>query len=314
MLGLTRKQARERFDEIIAFAELEEFVDLKLKNYSSGMSVRLAFSVAIQVDADVLLVDEVLAVGDAAFQQKCFEQFQRLKREGKTIVFVTHDMGAVERFCDRAMLLERGEMRLDRRAARDRARLQRAQLRPPAVDDGARATTAATATARRREIQRRLVRGRRRRADHGARPGRAAAHVREVRFHERVEHPIFALPPAQRAAPHDLRHVDSSAPRARPGTFERRRRRAWSERRARRTGSRPAATRSRRRSRGRARRRRARLREDLARCVVHGRAADGRHRRAAAPDRAASGRERARRATRPAPVDHRARRSGASGT
>ena len=101
MLGLTRKQARERFDEIIAFAELEEFIDLKLKNYSSGMSVRLGFSTAIQVDADVLLVDEVLAVGDAAFQAKCFAEFERMKREGRTILFVTHDMGAVERFCDR---------------------------------------------------------------------------------------------------------------------------------------------------------------------------------------------------------------------
>jgi ABC-type polysaccharide/polyol phosphate transport system ATPase subunit len=110
MLGLTRRQARERFDEIIAFAGLEEFLDLKLKNYSSGMSVRLAFSVAIQVDADVLLVDEVLAVGDAAFQQKCFEEFYRLKDEGRTIVLVTHDMSAVERFCERAMLLERGRM------------------------------------------------------------------------------------------------------------------------------------------------------------------------------------------------------------
>lgn len=110
MLGLTRKQALERFDEIIAFAELEEFVDLKLKNYSSGMSVRLGFAVAVQVDADVLLVDEVLAVGDAAFQQKCFDQFERLKAEGRTIVFVTHDMGSVRRFCDRAMLIERGEL------------------------------------------------------------------------------------------------------------------------------------------------------------------------------------------------------------
>jgi ABC-type polysaccharide/polyol phosphate transport system ATPase subunit len=110
MLGLTRKQALERFDEIIAFAELEEFVDLKLKNYSSGMSVRLGFAVAIQVDADVLLVDEVLAVGDASFQQKCFDEFYRLKAEGRTIAFVTHDMGSVRRFCDRAMLLERGEM------------------------------------------------------------------------------------------------------------------------------------------------------------------------------------------------------------
>ena len=110
MLGLTRKQALDRFDEIIAFAELEEFVDLKLKNYSSGMSVRLGFAVAIQVDADVLLVDEVLAVGDASFQQKCFDQFERMKADGRTIVFVTHDMDAVRRFCDRAMLIERGEM------------------------------------------------------------------------------------------------------------------------------------------------------------------------------------------------------------
>jgi ABC-type polysaccharide/polyol phosphate transport system ATPase subunit len=110
MLGLTRKEARERFDEVIAFAELEEFLELKLKNYSSGMYVRLAFSVAVQVDADVLLIDEVLAVGDAAFQQKCFDQFNRLKTEGKTIVLVTHDMGAVSRMCDRAMLMERGRV------------------------------------------------------------------------------------------------------------------------------------------------------------------------------------------------------------
>ena len=110
MLGLTRQQARERFDDIIAFAELEDFLDLKLKNYSSGMTVRLAFSVAIQVDAEVLLIDEVLAVGDASFQQKCFAEFHRLKDEGRTILFVTHDMSAVERFCDRAMLIEKGRM------------------------------------------------------------------------------------------------------------------------------------------------------------------------------------------------------------
>jgi ABC-type polysaccharide/polyol phosphate transport system ATPase subunit len=110
MLGLSRRRANERFDEVIAFAELEEFIDLKLKNYSSGMLVRLAFATAIEVDAEILLIDEVLAVGDAAFQQKCFEQFFRLKREGKTIVFVSHDMHSVERFCDRAMLMERGDM------------------------------------------------------------------------------------------------------------------------------------------------------------------------------------------------------------
>jgi ABC-type polysaccharide/polyol phosphate transport system ATPase subunit len=110
MLGLSRKQAMERFEHVVAFAELEGFMDLRLKNYSSGMLVRLAFATAIQVDAEILLIDEVLAVGDAAFQQKCFEEFFRLKREGKTIVFVSHDMYSVERFCTRAMLMEHGQM------------------------------------------------------------------------------------------------------------------------------------------------------------------------------------------------------------
>jgi ABC-type polysaccharide/polyol phosphate transport system ATPase subunit len=110
MLGLSPREARKRVDSVIEFAGLKEFEELKLKNYSSGMHVRLAFSVAIQVDADVLLVDEILAVGDAAFQQKCFDVFNRLRDEGKTIVFVTHDMGALKRFCHRAMLLERGSM------------------------------------------------------------------------------------------------------------------------------------------------------------------------------------------------------------
>jgi ABC-type polysaccharide/polyol phosphate transport system ATPase subunit len=110
MLGLSPREARARYERVIEFAELEEFQDLKLKNYSSGMHVRLAFSVAIQVDADILLIDEVLAVGDAAFQQKCFDVFNRMREEGRTIVFVTHDMSAVTRFCHRAMLLERGEV------------------------------------------------------------------------------------------------------------------------------------------------------------------------------------------------------------
>jgi len=110
MLGLSPREARARYERVIEFAELEEFQDLKLKNYSSGMHVRLAFSVAIQVDAEILLIDEVLAVGDAAFQQKCFDVFSRMREEGRTIVFVTHDMSAVTRFCHRAMLLERGEI------------------------------------------------------------------------------------------------------------------------------------------------------------------------------------------------------------
>jgi ABC-type polysaccharide/polyol phosphate transport system ATPase subunit len=109
MLGLTPTEARSRVDEVIDFAELHEFTDLKLKNYSSGMQVRLAFSVMIQVDADILLIDEVLAVGDAAFQQKCYDEFHRLRDERKTILFVTHDMPSVKRFCDRAMLIERGD-------------------------------------------------------------------------------------------------------------------------------------------------------------------------------------------------------------
>jgi ABC-type polysaccharide/polyol phosphate transport system ATPase subunit len=108
MMGLSPREARSRYQSVIEFAELEEFQDLKLKNYSSGMHVRLAFSVAIQVDADILLIDEVLAVGDAAFQQKCFDVFNEMRDSGKTIIFVTHDMGSLQRFCHRALLLERG--------------------------------------------------------------------------------------------------------------------------------------------------------------------------------------------------------------
>jgi ABC-type polysaccharide/polyol phosphate transport system ATPase subunit len=110
MLGLSPREARRRADAVIDFAGLGEFLDLKLKNYSSGMLVRLAFSVMIQVDADVLLIDEVLAVGDAAFQQKCYDEFNRIREQGRTVLLVTHAMSAVERFCDRAMLLERGRV------------------------------------------------------------------------------------------------------------------------------------------------------------------------------------------------------------
>src|SRR5947209_17982647 len=112
MMGLTPREARARFDHIIAFAELEQFVELKLKNYSSGMQVRLAFSVMVQSGAEILLIDEVLAVGDAAFQQRCLDEFYRLRSEGKTIVLVTHDMAMVERFCHRALLLADGEILL----------------------------------------------------------------------------------------------------------------------------------------------------------------------------------------------------------
>jgi ABC-2 type transport system ATP-binding protein len=108
MMGLTPKEVRRRLDAIIEFAELEEFADLKLKNYSSGMLVRLAFSVMMEADADVLLIDEVLAVGDASFQQKCADAFHEMKAKGKTIVLVTHEMETVEDYCHRAMLISDG--------------------------------------------------------------------------------------------------------------------------------------------------------------------------------------------------------------
>ncbi len=108
MLGLSPREARQRFDSVIDFAELGDFVEMKIKNYSSGMLVRLAFAVMIHVDAEILLIDEVLAVGDAAFQQKCYDEFERIRASGATVLFVTHDMSAVQRFCDRALLLEHG--------------------------------------------------------------------------------------------------------------------------------------------------------------------------------------------------------------
>jgi ABC-type polysaccharide/polyol phosphate transport system ATPase subunit len=111
MMGVGRRMARRRLDAVLEFAELEEFVDLKLKNYSSGMMVRLAFAVMVEADADVMLVDEVLAVGDAAFAQKCMDVFRDKRDAGKTLVLVTHDMATVQAFCDRAMLLHDGTQR-----------------------------------------------------------------------------------------------------------------------------------------------------------------------------------------------------------
>jgi len=110
MMGLTPQEARDRLDAVLDFAELGEFVDLKLKNYSSGMLVRLGFSLMMEVDADVLLIDEVLAVGDAAFQQKCGDAFREMKELGKTVVLVTHDMKTVEEFCHRALLIDGGRI------------------------------------------------------------------------------------------------------------------------------------------------------------------------------------------------------------
>ena len=191
MLGLTRKQARERFDEIIAFAELEEFLDLKLKNYSSGMSVRLGFSVAVQTDADILLVDEVLAVGDAAFQQKCFEQFEALKAAGKTIVFVTHDMSAVERFCDRAMLLERGEVvTIDapETVARKYNQLNFGRIVQEVVDDDGDERVGGGSA----EIKAAWFEDGGHRRQAAIPQGEFVIVCVEIEFHEDMEHPIFA--------------------------------------------------------------------------------------------------------------------------
>lgn len=108
LLGFSRKEISAMYNEIVDFAELSEFMDERLKNYSSGMQVRLAFSIAIKAKGDILLLDEVLAVGDAAFQQKCFDYFEQLKKEKKTIIIVTHDMNAVKRFCNRALIIRDG--------------------------------------------------------------------------------------------------------------------------------------------------------------------------------------------------------------
>lgn len=109
LLGFSHIEVEAMYDDIVKFAELEKFMDQKLKNYSSGMQVRLAFSIAIRADTDILLLDEVLAVGDSNFQNKCFDFFNKIRHE-KTIIFVSHDMGSVKRFCDRALLLEKGEI------------------------------------------------------------------------------------------------------------------------------------------------------------------------------------------------------------
>lgn len=113
LLGFSRSEMDKLYPQIVEFAELERFMDQKLKNYSSGMQVRLAFSIAIQAKSDILLIDEVLAVGDEAFQRKCMDYFVRLKRDKQTVVFVTHDMAQVRRFCDRAIYVETGKIIAD---------------------------------------------------------------------------------------------------------------------------------------------------------------------------------------------------------
>jgi ABC-2 type transport system ATP-binding protein len=111
LLGFSSKEVRKMYKDIVDFAELERFMDQKLKNYSSGMQVRLAFSIAIRAHSDILLIDEVLAVGDADFQRKCYNYFHKLKKGRTTVIFVTHDMGAVVEYCDRAMLIDENKIK-----------------------------------------------------------------------------------------------------------------------------------------------------------------------------------------------------------
>ncbi|CUU37606.1 MAG: ABC transporter ATP-binding protein [Armatimonadetes bacterium] len=113
ILGLTRRQVAERLPEIIAFAELEDYIDAPIRTYSSGMLMRLGFAIAAHVDADILLVDEVLAVGDARFQQKCYRKIHEFQEQGRTILFVSHDMEAVRQVAQRALWLDKGVLRAD---------------------------------------------------------------------------------------------------------------------------------------------------------------------------------------------------------
>ena len=113
IFGLTRKEIDSRIDEIIEFSELEDFIDNPVRTYSSGMYMRLAFSVAINVDAEILLIDEILAVGDQHFQDKCFKKLESLKDSGKTIVIVTHSLTSVENLCSRAVWLKDGKIEMD---------------------------------------------------------------------------------------------------------------------------------------------------------------------------------------------------------
>jgi ABC-type polysaccharide/polyol phosphate transport system ATPase subunit len=113
LLGLSKQQIKQREESIIEFAEIGEFIDAPVKQYSSGMYMRLAFAVATEVDPDILLIDEILGVGDAGFQEKCFDRLQQFRGRGKTILFVSHNMASVRRFCDRVLLMVKGELLAD---------------------------------------------------------------------------------------------------------------------------------------------------------------------------------------------------------
>ncbi|MCU0856553.1 MAG: ABC transporter ATP-binding protein [Rhodobacteraceae bacterium] len=149
MLGLTKREITRRFDEIVEFAELEDFIDAPVKTYSSGMYMRLGFAVAIHVDPDVLLIDEVLAVGDEAFTHKCLDKFAEFRRRNKTVLLVTHALNLVERFCDEALWLNEGRARAMGRAASSRptsptSRNRKSATWPPPTRRRRRPSTSAT--------------------------------------------------------------------------------------------------------------------------------------------------------------------------
>ena len=150
ILGLSKRDITVVFDEIVAFAELEKFIDMQVRHYSSGMYIRLGFAVAVNVDPDILLVDEVLSVGDEAFQRKCLERVKRFQREGRTILFVTHAPDLIRRICDRGIVLDHGEMVADTlpgEAVRTfRETLQHSGLADPTVEAVEAATEAAEST------------------------------------------------------------------------------------------------------------------------------------------------------------------------
>ncbi len=227
MLGLSPREARRRYDSVMDFAELQDYAELKLKNYSSGMLVRLAFAVMIQVDAEVLLIDEVLAVGDAAFQQKCFEEFENVRARGCTVLLVTHDMNAVQRFCDRALLLEHGQAVITGDSAAVGARYLELNFSQQARDEAAgREFVAETGDSEgalrfgngHAEILRAWF------EDADGQPNTLlnapsrATFAAEVRFHQDVEHPAFSFNIANTAG-NQLLAGSSVFTDARPGVF-----------------------------------------------------------------------------------------------
>ena len=211
LMGLTLREARRSLGAVMEFAELEDFVDLQLKNYSSGMLVRFAFAVMVQADADIMLIDEVLAVGDAAFAEKCMEVFREKRRAGKTIVLVTHDMTTVQTLCHRAMLLHDGELRYigapeDAALAYYRMNFASLEAQLPLGGGG-------EARRRQRARDRRRPPWYLRRACRDARGGRADRARRRAGGGSRAGAPDLHLPRAQRQGPDRLR-ADAPAGRA----------------------------------------------------------------------------------------------------